>query len=156
MIRLRPMSAAEFADFIDYFIPDYATEIAANYRLSQDEATEQARREIEISLPEAQKTPGHSLTTITLVDNGMTRIVGSLWYRADFIDKSAFIYDFYLRPAFRGKGLGSQAMQSLESNLRAAGIRQIKLRVAAENEHARKVYEANGYQITGYNMNKLL
>ena len=86
----------------------------------------------------------------------MTRIVGSLWYRADFIDKSAFIYDFYLRPAFRGKGLGSQAMQSLESNLRAAGIRQIKLRVAAENEHARKVYEANGYQITGYNMNKLL
>lgn len=156
MIRLRPMSAAEFADFVAYFIPDYATEIAANYRLSQDEATEQARREIEISLPEAQKTPGHSLTTITLVDNGMTRIVGSLWYRADFIDKSAFIYDFYLCPAFRGKGLGSQAMQSLESNLRAAGIRQIKLRVAAENEHARKVYEANGYQITGYNMNKLL
>ncbi|PDO84335.1 GNAT family N-acetyltransferase [Kosakonia sacchari] len=150
------MSAAEFADFVAYFIPDYATEIAANYRLSQDEATEQARREIETSLPEAQKTPGHSLTTITLVDNGMTRIVGSLWYRADFIDKSAFIYDFYLRPAFRGKGLGSQAMQSLESNLRAAGIRQIKLRVAAENEHARKVYEANGYQITGYNMNKLL
>ncbi|QHM97199.1 GNAT family N-acetyltransferase [Kosakonia oryzae] len=150
------MSAAEFADFVAYFIPDYATEIAANYRLSQDEATEQARREIETSLPEAQKTPGHSLTTITLVDNGMTRIVGSLWYRADFIDKSAFIYDFYLRPAFRGKGLGSQAMQSLESNLRAAGIRQIKLRVATENEHARKVYEANGYQITGYNMNKLL
>ncbi|AGN84518.1 hypothetical protein H650_04665 [Enterobacter sp. R4-368] len=150
------MSAAEFADFVAYFIPDYATEIAANYGLSQDEATEQARREIETSLPEAQKTPGHSLTTITLVDNGMTRIVGSLWYRADFIDKSAFIYDFYLRPAFRGKGLGSQSMQSLESNLRAAGIRQIKLRVAAENEHARKVYEANGYQITGYNMNKLL
>lgn len=156
MVRLRPMSAAEYADFIAYFIPDYATEIAENYRLSREAATEQATREIETSLPAAQKTPGHSLTTITFVDKGITQIVGSLWYRVDFIDKSAFIYDFFLQPAFRGKSLASQAMQCLEAKLSAAGIRQIKLRVAAENAHARKVYEANGYQITGYNMNKLL
>jgi ribosomal protein S18 acetylase RimI-like enzyme len=53
-------------------------------------------------------------------------------------DQSAFIYDFYLLPAFRSKGLGSRAMQSLEALLAGEGIRQIKLRVAAENAHAKK------------------
>ncbi|MDU6685395.1 MAG: GNAT family N-acetyltransferase [Enterobacteriaceae bacterium] len=156
MIVLHPMSATDFAGFLAYFIPDYAEEIAANYHLSQEEAVAQAKREIAASLPDGEKTQGHSLKNIVHTDNGGEQQIGYLWYRANTEDQSAFIYDFYLLPAFRSQGLGSRAMQSLEALLTGQGIRQIKLRVAAENAHAKKVYEANGYQVTGYNMNKLL
>lgn len=156
MVVLHPMSETEFAGFLAYFIPDYAAEIAANYHLFQDAALAQAKREIATSLPDGVKTQGQSLKSIVHTDNGSEVQIGYLWYRANGEDQSAFIYDFYLLPAFRGKGLGSRAMQSLEALLAGEGIRQIKLRVAAENAHAKKVYEANGYQVTGYNMNKLL
>ena len=116
----------------------------------------QAKREITTSLPDGVQTQGQSLKSIVHTENGSEVQIGYLWYRANGEDQSAFIYDFYLLPAFRGKGLGSRAMQSLEALLAGEGIRQIKLRVAAENAHAKKVYEANGYQVTGYNMNKLL
>lgn len=156
MVVLHPMSETDFAGFLAYFIPDYAAEIAANYHLSPDDALAQAKREAAASLPEGEKTAGQSLKRIVHSENGAEQRIGYLWYRANAEDSSAFIYDFYLLPEFRGQGFGSLAMQSLESLLASEGIRQIKLRVAAENTHAKKVYEANGYQVTGYNMNKLL
>lgn len=156
MVSLRPMSANEFVGFATYFIEDYARDIAANYRLSDDEALAQAKRELESSLPAAEKTPGQTLTAIIFAENGTEQHIGYLWYKANIIDKSAYIYDFYLFSKFRKQGLGSQAMHCLEADLAASGIKQIKLRVAAENAHAKKVYEANGYQVTGFNMNKLL
>ena len=156
MVVLHPMSETDFAEFLAYFIPDYAAEIAANYHLSSDDALAQAKREAAASLPDGERTEGQSLKSIVRTENGTEQRIGYLWYRANAEDSSAFIYDFYLLPEFRSQGLGSLAMKSLESLLASEGIRQIKLRVAAENAHAKKVYEANGYQVTGYNMNKLL
>lgn len=156
MVSLKPMSDNEFADFLAYFIPDYAAEIAVNYRLTHHQALIQARSEIACSLPDGEKSAGHCLMSIFLQQNQENEHIGYLWYKPDHATKSAFIYDFYLSPAQRNKGLGSAAMQCLETALAQDGFTQIKLRVAAENDHARKVYESNGYQITGFNMNKLL
>jgi hypothetical protein len=104
MVVLHPMSETDFAGFLAYFIPDYAAEIAANYHLSQDAALAQAKREIAASLPDGVKTQGQSLKSIVHTDNGSEVQIGYLWYRANGEDQSAFIYDFYLLPAFRGKG----------------------------------------------------
>ncbi|WP_154058909.1 GNAT family N-acetyltransferase, partial [Pseudescherichia vulneris] len=82
--------------------------------------------------------------------------IGYLWYKPDPQLHSAFINDFYLFPAFRGQGLGSEAMKQLELRLMAEGCKQIKLRVAAGNPQARRVYENNGFNVTGINMNKVL
>jgi GNAT superfamily N-acetyltransferase len=155
MIVLHPMSETDFAGFLAYFIPDYAEEIAANYHLSQEEAVAQAKREIAASLPDGEKTQGQSLKSIVHTDNGGEQQIGYLWYRANTEDQSAFIYDFYLLPAFRSQGLGSRAMQSLEALLRRRyPANQITRR--CRKCTCQKVYEANGYQVTGYNMNKLL
>ena len=54
MIRLRPMSEDEFPGYLEYFIPDYAEEIAANYRLSLNDAFLRAKQEIAEDLPEGQ------------------------------------------------------------------------------------------------------
>jgi len=152
MISFRPVQQHEFAAFVDYFVSDYAIEIVANYRLSEGEARQQARREVESSFPGAENTPGQVLLCIMQAQ----RHIGYLWYKPDAELKSAYINDFYLFPKFRGQGVGSEAMKQLEEKLEADGYTQIKLRVAAENQQARNVYEANGFAVTGINMNKLL
>lgn len=156
MVSFRPVHAHEFAAFVDYFIADYATEIEVNYRLSKDAALNQARNETALSFPDNEKTPGQVLLCITWLNAGEEQHIGYLWYKPDPELKSAYINDFYLFPAFRGKGLGSEAMKRLEEKLRAEGFTQLKLRVAAYNQQARRVYEANGFGVTGINMNKVL
>lgn len=156
MVSLKPMSGEEFADVLTYFIPDYASEIVLNYRLTHQQALLQARSEIATSLPDGENSAGHCLMSIFLRENIADVHIGYLWYKPDPETKSAFIYDFYLSPAQRNKGLGSAAMKCLETSLARDGFTQIKLRVAAGNDRARQVYESNGYQITGFNMNKLL
>lgn len=156
MISFRPVLQHEFAAFVAYFVADYAREITLNYRLSETDALTQAQREIECSFPQQEKTSGQVLLCIIHHDAGEEQPIGYLWYKSDAELKSAYINDFYLFPAFRGQGFGSKAMKCLEERLEADGYTQIKLRVAAENQQARHVYEANGFAVTGINMNKLL
>jgi len=156
MISFRPVQQHEFTAFAEYFVADYATEITLNYRLSEADALAQARQEIKSSFPQQEKTAGQVLLCITHHEAGGEQHIGYLWYKPDVELKSAYICDFYLFPAFRGQGFGSEAMKRLEERLEAEGYTQIKLRVAAENQQARHVYEANGFAVTGINMNKLL
>lgn len=156
MISFRPVQHHEFADFVAYFIADYATEITLNYRLSEADALAQARREVGSSFPDREKTAGQVLLCIILHTAGEEQHIGYLWYKPDPELKSAYINDFYLFPPFRGQGFGSMAMKRLEERLEKDGFTQLKLRVAADNQQARHVYEANGFAVTGINMNKLL
>lgn len=43
MIVLRPMHDTEYPAYLDYFIPDYAAEISANYALSRPGAARNRR-----------------------------------------------------------------------------------------------------------------
>lgn len=156
MISFRPIQHHEFAAFADYFIADYAREILLNYRLSEADALAQARGEIASSFPEQENTAGQVLLCIIHSPAEDAQHIGYLWYKPDHELKSAYINDFYLFPPFRGKGFGSQAMKYLEERLEEEGFTQLKLRVAADNQQARHVYEANGFAVTGINMNKLL
>ncbi len=156
MVTFRVPTSREFSAFVDYFIPDYAAEIVSNYRLSEVDAVEQARRELEASFPDGEKSTGQVLLCIILSAPEKEHHIGYLWYKPDPQLHSAWINDFYLFPAFRGKGFGSQAMKQLELRLVEEGCKQIKLRVAAGNSQARRVYEHNGFNVTGINMNKVL
>ena len=49
----------------------------------------------------------------------------------------------------RGKGIGAQAMQHLENEIRAAGLARIELGVFEYNERAIKLYKKMGYQEIG-------
>lgn len=156
MVSFRPILSHEFLAFVDYFVEDYAAEIVANYRFPKADALLQARREIATSFPNGENTAGQVLMCITYMQAGEEHPIGYLWYKPDTELKSVYINDFYLFPNFRGMGLGSEAMKSLEVHLIKDGYTQIKLRVAADNQKARQVYESNGFRVTGINMNKLL
>lgn len=156
MVTFRVPTSREFSAFVDYFIPDYAAEIASNYRLSEVDAVEQARRELEASFPDGEKSAGQVLLCIILSAPEKEHHIGYLWYKPDPQLHSAYINDFYLFPTFRGQGFGSEAMKQLEMRLVEEGYKQVKLRVAADNAQAGRVYENNGFNVTGINMNKVL
>jgi ribosomal protein S18 acetylase RimI-like enzyme len=156
MISSRPMRDSEYPAYLDYFIPDYAAEISANYGLSSLEALEQAKREIRDDLPHGVDTTGQVMLCVINHTSGADSVVGYLWYQPDLATRSAFIKDFHIFPAHQGKGFGKQALNALEAELVRMGFEQIKLRVAQDNKRARHVYEITGFRVTGVNMSKTI
>jgi ribosomal protein S18 acetylase RimI-like enzyme len=156
MISSRPMRDSEYPAYLDYFIPDYAAEIAANYGLSSLEALEQAKREIRDDLPHGVDTTGQVMLCVINHASGADSVVGYLWYQPDPATRSAFIKDFHIFPAHQGKGFGKQALNALEAELVRTGFEQIKLRVAQDNKRARHVYEITRFRVTGVNMSKTI
>ncbi|WP_455296711.1 GNAT family N-acetyltransferase [Brucella pituitosa] len=156
MILLRQMRENEFSAYLDYFIPDYASEIASNYRLSDSESLAQAKREIASDLPDGVNTIGHVLLCLVDPTESPEKLVGYLWYKQDPTMRVAFISDFHIFPAYQGRGLGKQALEVFENELKCKGFQQIKLRVADDNKRARHVYEVTGFRVTGINMSKPL
>ena len=147
---LRPMRADEFGGYLDYFVPDYAAEISANYGLPHDKALLRASQEISEDLARGVDTAGHVLLCIT----DKTDVIGYLWYKPNQEAHSVFIYDFYILPAHQGKGYGRQALKLMETMLVKDGFDQIGLRVAADNERAQNLYLKDGFRATGINMIK--
>jgi len=147
-ILLRPMRADEFGGYLDYFIPDYATEISSNYGLSLDEARARASREVGEDLEQGVDTVDHELLCIVSGSD----LIGYLWYKPDQDECSVFIYDFCILPAHQNTGYGKQALNVFEAMLAKDGFRQIGLRVAADNERAQHLYLKGGFRATGINM----
>ena len=153
MIAFRAMTEGEYPAYLDYFIPDYASEIAANYPLSPADALARAKQEMAETLHEGVRTHGHAL--LCVMDNGEQHI-GYLWYKPDTLMRTAFIYDFYIFTSYQGKGLGRQTLQALEALLQEQGFNEIRLRVAGDNPRARHLYETVGFGVTGVNMSKVI
>jgi ribosomal protein S18 acetylase RimI-like enzyme len=58
-----------------------------------------------------------------------------------------YIYAFRVRPPYRGNGLGTRLLVTVEWDLRSHGYRYVTLNVAQDNPRARHLYEKNGYQV---------
>lgn len=147
------MKPEEFSAYRDYFIVDYAHEIVANYGHTLEESRRIATKSLNEDLSQDVSTPGHHLLCLETTEG---ELIGYLWYRLMDEGDTAFILDFMLFEKFRGQGKGKAAMVALEKQLKPRGVKQIKLRVAYKNDLARGLYEKVGYNVTGYNMSKLL
>jgi ribosomal protein S18 acetylase RimI-like enzyme len=146
------MKTEEFAQYREYFIHDYADEIATNFGHGLEQSRAIALKELNDDLPQDVSTPDHCLLCIEKNND----LIGYLWYK--FLDnrKSVFILDFVVLETFRAKGYGKVSLTVLEEHLAKSGVTQIKLRVAYQNKQALALYEKLGFNITGYNMAKTL
>jgi ribosomal-protein-alanine N-acetyltransferase len=54
-----------------------------------------------------------------------------------------------VRPAFRGRGIGTALLRRLLADARALGARRATLEVRASNEGARRLYERLGFHVAG-------
>ena len=63
------------------------------------------------------------------------------------IEEKAYIYGFRVRPAFRGRGIGTFMMKFIEDDIYRRGYRCVTLNVARDNPDALRFYERLGYRI---------
>lgn len=79
MISFCSMHENDYPGYLEYFIPDYANEIQANYRLSQSVARVRAEQEIAELLFEGVNTPGHTLLNLMADSEHTNKHIGYLW-----------------------------------------------------------------------------
>lgn len=60
--------------------------------------------------------------------------------------RDAFVDEFYIRPAVRGRGMGTQALQLLLPTLRQMGVRAIHLETRQGAAETLRFYQRNGFE----------
>lgn len=67
-------------------------------------------------------------------------------FSLEYLGRDAFIDDLFIRPAFRGRGLGSQVLAAVEPACRALGVRTLHLEVERRNLRAQALYRRHGFR----------
>jgi diamine N-acetyltransferase len=73
-------------------------------------------------------------------------IVLCFGYSLEWLGRDAFVDEFYLREQYRGRGWGRKAMEFVEKEARAMGVRTLHLEVVRQNTAALQVYRKLGFQ----------
>ena len=155
MVRLDPMTEAEFQAYLEPAIAEYAAEHVKSGRWSPEESLEKSREEYAQLLPDGLSSVDQHLFSIK--DEFGTQ-VGMLWFavRQNGGKRSAFIYDVLIDVAFQRRGYATQAFQALEMLASDMGLTAISLHVFGHNTAARALYEKLGFVTTNLFMKKSL
>jgi ribosomal protein S18 acetylase RimI-like enzyme len=76
-------------------------------------------------------------------------VVLTLGYSMEYGGRDAFIDDLFIRPAFRGKGLGRSALAEVRSAALSLGVRALHLEVGRDNSAAQALYRRAGFEDSG-------
>jgi len=80
-------------------------------------------------------------------------VVVCFGWSIEFGGMDGFVDEIYVRPAVRGRGIGTEVLHTLPKALAKAGMKAIHLEVGNENPRARKLYEKLGFRAReGYGM----
>lgn len=153
-IALRPMTAPEFQRYLKPAIRGYAQMHIRAGDVEPKQALRRAKADYAELLPKGLASPGHHLYSITLADDG--KPIGIVWFELKQRQgkRKAFIFDFAINRAQRGKGFGSRSMSAIEQQAKLLGAVAVDLHVFGHNLAARGLYEKCGYRYTGMHMTK--
>ncbi len=153
---LVPMSQESFEVYIERLIVEYADDKLRAGNWPAEIAQKRSREDIMKLLPQGTATEGQALYELFVPDE--TEAAGVLWLTAveDAGVRKAFIYDLWIRPDLRRRGLATQAMLQSEAWVRSQGLDVISLHVFGHNQAALDLYNKLGYQATNINMTKRL
>jgi ribosomal protein S18 acetylase RimI-like enzyme len=80
------------------------------------------------------------------VDGALIGYAVITWgYDLEFGGRDAYLTEFYLHPAARGRGLGKELLAAAEEAARAGGAKALHLGVLPENAVALRLYRGAGY-----------
>jgi GNAT superfamily N-acetyltransferase len=140
-LELRPMTEAEFAEFLSGNVEEYAHELAAA-GMTEEAAAKRSREQMAELLPDGLASPDMHFFTAWVAETS----VGSLWLCT--ADPMAFIYDVVVDEDQRRKGYGAAIMNAGARWCRAQGHPVLGLNVFAHNPGARALYDRLGYRVT--------
>jgi len=151
MVKLEPIQQKDFELFLEREIRSYAEDHVRNGNWSSEDALERSRKEFEHYLPDGTYSKDQYLYSILGESDDK---IGVLWVQVK--DQKAFIFDFVIDEAFRGKGYGKQALAAMEETLKSMDVESIGLHVFGDNVAAQELYKKAGFQITDIQMKKIL
>ena len=151
MVTLKPIEQQDFDRFLDRAVREYAEDHVRNGNWPAEGALERSRKEFERHLPDGIYTPDQYVWS--LVD-GENHKLGVLWVQVK--EQKAFIFDFVIEEAFRGKGYGKQALAAMDEKLKSLDVKSVALHVFGDNITAQELYKKMGFEITGIHMRKKL
>ncbi|HYW05698.1 MAG TPA: GNAT family N-acetyltransferase [Longimicrobium sp.] len=73
-------------------------------------------------------------------------MVMTIGFSLEFAGRFALIDELYLRPAHRGSGAGTRAVETAAAACRAMGVAAIRLEVSHDNPSARRLYDRLGFR----------
>ena len=73
-------------------------------------------------------------------------VIFTYGFDIEFGGRLALITDLYLEPPYRGKGIGRQLLEQIESHGRSIGLRGLELQVESDNSEARALYYKFGFE----------
>ena len=152
-LRLRPMTRAEFEEWLPRQTATYAEMIAASGAMTAAAAREKAERDTSRYFGGGFATPGQFVFRIMAGEVA----VGWLWLAVPGPDPDplmAWVFEVEIEAAFRGRGYGRAAMRLAEDEARARGMTSLGLNVHGQNTVARSLYDSLGYQVTTQQMKK--
>lgn len=151
-ISLRKMNQAEFSDWQERSIAEYAKDKQQSLGIGKAKALQLSQESYSALLPDGLETPDNLL----FVAVRGQQVLGWLWFKItrDWGVTSAFVYDLEVRPEHRRQGVASAVMRLLEDGARQLGACKIALHVFGQNTGARDLYAKAGYRITDYSMAK--
>ncbi|MEZ5405392.1 MAG: GNAT family N-acetyltransferase [Verrucomicrobiia bacterium] len=71
-------------------------------------------------------------------------------FSVEFGGRDAFVDEFYIREAYRSKGLGRKAIGFVEETAKKLGVKAIHLEVNRNNKNAQEVYRKLDFQDRDY------
>lgn len=150
--KLQPMTEEEFDQYLAYFIPDYAKDLAENYMIPFEKAMIESKELMDQLLPNKQNSEEQLVYNIYSTDEDKT--VGVIWYNIQSDSNKAYIYHIFIKEEFRKKGFATFVLQELEETMKSAGITSMGLNVFGTNPNAHKLYEKLGYLVQSTSMGK--
>jgi ribosomal protein S18 acetylase RimI-like enzyme len=72
-------------------------------------------------------------------------LIVAFGFSLEFQGRDAFVDELWVREPFRGRGLGTQALELAAELCRAAGVRALHLEVEHANRRAQAVYRRAGF-----------
>jgi ribosomal protein S18 acetylase RimI-like enzyme len=151
MVKLEPIQQEDFDRFLERSIVEYAEDHVRNGNWPAEGALERSRKEFEHYLPDGIHSQDQYVWSIVDDENNK---IGVLWVQVK--EQKAFIFDFVIDEAFRGKGYGKQALTAMDEKLKALDAESVALHVFGDNVAAQELYKKMGFEITGIHMRKKL
>ncbi len=154
MFELRKMDSAEFSNYMNSAVINYAAEKQKAEGLTEEAAGKIAKESYAKLLPEGLESKDQFLFTV--IEESTLEPVGFFWMakKLNGVKPYAFIYDIELIPEKRGQGLGKLLMQAVENEVRKLGCVSIGLHVFGHNAAAVSLYEKSGFETTSRMMKK--
>ncbi|MDG4656330.1 GNAT family N-acetyltransferase [Ectobacillus antri] len=150
-LSLQPMTKETFQVFLQEEIQSYAQSIAKSMLLTEEQALQRSKEQINKLLPDGHLTKHHYLFDVV-----GEKQVGNVWVFLDQEKKRAFLYNIRLVEEERGKGYGRMTMTLLEEWVKEQGMMHLALHVFSYNTVARNLYESLGFEVASLNMLKTL